>query len=50
MINHCEWRSDFLILPHHDPPLVIPAIDDLYGHKKIPGSAIGRTEERPGIR
>ena len=31
IINHCEWRSDILILFHHNsPPSLIPTSDDFY--------------------
>ncbi|KAI0003226.1 hypothetical protein BJV74DRAFT_948798 [Russula compacta] len=32
MINHCEWRSDILILLHNSPPSLIPTTNDFYGH------------------
>ena len=30
IINHCEWRSDILILLHNSPPSLIPTADDFY--------------------
>ena len=30
IINHCEWRSDILILIHNSPPSLIPTSDDFY--------------------
>jgi CHAT domain-containing protein len=30
IINHCEWRSDILILLHNSPPSLIPTSDDFY--------------------
>jgi CHAT domain-containing protein len=30
IINHCEWRSDILILLHDSPPSLIPTSDDFY--------------------
>ncbi|KAH9171556.1 CHAT domain-containing protein [Lactarius sanguifluus] len=30
LINHCEWRSDILILLHTSPPILIPTADDFY--------------------
>ena len=30
IINHCEWRSDILILLHKSPPSLIPTPDDFY--------------------
>ena len=34
IINHCEWRSDILILLHNSPPSLIPTPDDLYTRAK----------------
>ena len=30
VINHCEWRSDILIIFHNSLPLSIPTADDFY--------------------
>src|SRR6266702_4174043 len=30
LINHCEWRSDILILLFASPPLLIPTANDFY--------------------
>ncbi|KAH9047466.1 CHAT domain-containing protein [Lactarius deliciosus] len=30
LINHCEWRSDILILLHTSSPILIPTADDFY--------------------
>ena len=30
IINHCEWRSDILILLPNSPPSLIPTADDFY--------------------
>jgi tetratricopeptide (TPR) repeat protein len=31
-INHCQWRSDIIILLDNCPPCTIPTVDDFYGH------------------
>jgi len=49
IINHCELRSDILILFHDSPPCLIPTANDFYGRTKwIEESAISRTKE--GLR
>ncbi|KAI9462872.1 CHAT domain-containing protein [Lactarius psammicola] len=30
LINHCEWRSDILIIFHNSPPCTIPTPNDFY--------------------
>ena len=30
IINHCEWRSDILILIHNSPPSLVPTSDDFF--------------------
>ena len=30
IINHCEWRSDIIILFHDSPPSLIPTANDFY--------------------
>ena len=30
IINHCEWRSDIIILLHDSPPSLVPTSDDFY--------------------
>ena len=30
IINHCEWRSDILIISHNSVPCCIPTADDFY--------------------
>jgi CHAT domain-containing protein len=30
MINHCSWRSDFMILLHDSPPSLVPMASDTY--------------------
>ncbi|KAI0248458.1 CHAT domain-containing protein [Lactifluus subvellereus] len=30
IVNHCEWRSDILIVLHHSPPFLITTPEDFY--------------------
>ena len=43
IINHCEWRSDILILRHNSPPSLIPTSDDFYIRaKKLQDQLLGK--------
>ena len=48
IINHCEWRSDILILLHHSPPSLISTSDDFYARaNKLQGQLLG--ERKKGL-
>ena len=46
IINHCEWRSDILILLHNSPPSLIPTPDDFYTRaNKLRDQLLGEREK-----
>ena len=48
IVNHCEWRSDILILLHNSPPSLISTSDDFYARaNKLQGQLLG--ERKKGL-
>jgi CHAT domain-containing protein len=46
IINHCEWRSDILLLLHNSPPSLISTSDDFYARaNKLQGQLLGARKE-----
>jgi CHAT domain-containing protein len=49
IINHCEWRSDILILLNDSPPSLIPTSDDFYIRaNKLQDQLLAERKEDPG--
>ena len=46
IINHCEWRSDIIILVHDSPPSLIPMANDSYDRtNKLLDQLLGAREK-----
>ena len=48
IINHCEWRSDIIVLCYNSPPSIISTPDDFYDRaKNLQGQLLG--ERKKGL-